>query len=119
MAITKAITVDQGTTFEEDFLVHVGVNFPLDLTGYKARMQVRDDFDTNTTRLNLSNTTGKLIILPVNGKVTISLVPSDTSGIKFAGPKYKGIYDLEIESPQGDVIRVAQGSFTLLREVTR
>lgn len=119
MAYTKNITVDQGTTFIEDFIISTGVDAVLDLTGFVARMQVRDTSDTTTTRLNLNTENGKLLIVPLSGKVSIRLAPPDTSSIKFTGDKLKCVYDLEIEDSAGTVTRVVQGSITFVREITR
>lgn len=119
MAYITNIVVDQGTSFLEDFFVATGEDMPLDLTGYVARLHVRDTFDTKNTRLNLTGESGKLVIDPIAGKVTIKLSPADTTAVKVVGDKLKCVYDLEVESPAGEVFRVAQGSFTITREVTR
>lgn len=119
MAIQKNISVDQGTSFVEDVIIESGPNIPFDLSNHKARLQVRDDYDSTGTRLNLSSDNGKLLIAPESGKVTIKLAPADSTGVKFTGSKLKCVYDLEIESQAGEVIRVTQGTFTFNREVTK
>jgi hypothetical protein len=53
-------------------------------------------------------------ISALDGRIFLNMTPEVTAGITSSG-----VYDLEIESEQGVVSRVIQGTFTLSEEVTR
>lgn len=118
MAELRDITMDQGSTFNPVFILRNPDKSLFNLTGYTARMQVRQTYDSDAI-LSLSTTNGQLQLTPTHGRVRLNLVPADTTPLSFTGEAFEGIYDLELESPAGVVTRVAQGSFTINREVTR
>ena len=129
------ITCQQGSTFDLELLLQYGnpdypANcadpnncpefLPWDLTGYRARMQVRKYVDSATvmaelTTENLSSfriTLGKPTA--TDGIITLFMRAEDTREIATSG-----VYDIEIISPTNEVDRVLQGQFTLSPEVTR
>lgn len=93
---------------------------PLDLTGYSAAMKIRKNHDSaaplfTATSLGL---TPNIIITPLTGIVSISILPSDTMSIPFKGSELETVYDIELTSPTGIVSRVLMGKVVLSREVT-
>ena len=102
----------QGSTFNRNLTYKID-NSPVDLTGYNARLQVReyhysDDFVaslTDSSGITLGGSAGTIdIIIPAND--TQSFVPGDY------------VYDLELVV-SGTVTRLIEGKFTVTPEVTR
>lgn len=122
---TYNFTCEQGSTFtrlielEEPDLVAdpTGNTFtPIDINGYSARMQVRRTIDSTSYLVYLTTENGGLTINPADAdnQIVISMADEVTASISTSG-----VYDLEIESPEGVVSRILQGVFTLSPEVTR
>lgn len=92
-------------------------NTPVDLSTYTARMQVREDYDKPII-LELSTTSGTIIVGDGSGG-TANVTLKFKSGTTSALSKYSGIYDLELLSPSGLVLKFIEGKFSLRREVTK
>jgi hypothetical protein len=112
-----AITVKQGTTVSWAYVLKVGAT-AVNVTGYTARFQVRKTFDSSDALLSLTTSSGIAVDGP-NGKFTLSLSPSATTDIAFKGEELEGVYDVEVVDTSGTVTRIAEGTFTITREVTR
>lgn len=131
MAIRQDIHIDQGETWSFTY-THASGGSPVDLTGYTARMAVRDviggaiyaylstgaDADGGTITLG-----GAL------GTVTLSMTAAETTSlddlpeilqplVPQKGRVRKLIYDVEIVSGAGTVTRILEGQVVLNREVT-
>lgn len=103
----------QGATFRRTLTYKIGRK-AVNLTDFVARMQVREHYDSASTLVNLTDGDG-ITLGGTAGTITIYISATDTSNIK-AGIY---VYDLEIQSLDGDVIRLLQGKFTVSPEVTR
>ena len=101
-------------TLQADFKL-IATGTPLDLTGCKARMQVRAEVESTEVLLELTTENGGITLGGVAG--TIELFVSDDASTLFTWTA--GVWDLEIEFPGGDVRRLAQGSISVSPEVTR
>tara|TARA_R110000851_G_scaffold12997_3_gene44684 strand:- start:4607 stop:4966 length:360 start_codon:yes stop_codon:yes gene_type:complete len=119
MAVTKNLTVDQGSTYVHNFTVQESNGDATDLTNYSARLQVRRSYDNSNVILEATNVNNKINVDASNGILRLTLLPADTSNIGFTGANLEAVYDLEIESIAGVVTRLIEGSFTIDREVTR
>lgn len=104
----------QGTTFNKRLSYQIN-SIPVDLTGYTARMQVREKAASSTKILDLTTENGGLVINEGDGTVTINVAASVTSEIF---PK-NYVYDLEIVSNEDEVTRLIEGGFNVTAEVTR
>lgn len=114
MADTYDIQIDAGATYRLQVLyADVVTENPVNLTGYSARMHVRDTIESTTTVLALTSASG-ITITPSAGTLDIVIAASVTKDL--VGPY---VYDLEIESGAGVVDRLLQGSITVSPEVTR
>ena len=103
------ITCPQGTTFMRTFTAKINRAL-VNLTGYQTRMHVRPTYDgplviEATTALANART----------GTVSVMITAAQTSALK-AGTY---VYDLELEAPNGEVIRLIEGRFVITPEVTR
>lgn len=114
------IAIYQGATFRKSLAWKStdenGLNpVPNDLTGFSARMHIRPSIDSSALLHELSTTNGGITLGGTTG--TIDLFISDENTALIRGTK--GVYDLELTSPAGDVTRLVQGTVTISPEVTR
>lgn len=108
-------TLEQGSTFTRDFIYKDANGAVVNLTGYSARMQIRQFKESEEKLFEATTANGKLVIAGALGKITLTIQPSDTNTVKFS----QGVYDLEIESAGGVVTRLLQGVVTFDKQVTR
>lgn len=102
----------QGSTFSRTLTYKLD-DTPVNLTGYTARLQIReyhysDDFIaslTSSSGITLGGSAGTITVL-IAASATTEFVPGDY------------VYDLEIVSG-GTVTRLVEGKFTVTPEVTR
>jgi len=115
VAGTYHITCDQGATLKRTLTWTNQARVAYNLTGYTARMQVREtatassiilELTTANNRITLGGTAGTINIL-VAANVTAALTP----GLY--------VYDLELVSGGGEVTRLIEGNFKVKAEVTR
>jgi len=107
-------TIEQGTTFKRTFNYKDSSGNPLSLTGYSARMEIKDKIGGN--QISFFSTTGVgLSIAPTNAtnSVILTIDAGTTSQYTFTN----AVYDLEIELA-GVVTRLLQGKIKLSKEVT-
>jgi hypothetical protein len=117
------IVMDQGSSLEYTFSLTNEDGFSFSLAGYDARLQVRRTYGDTSTLINCTLANGKLVISDVSGgELKLVLAPTDTSSIRFNNrddEELEAVYDLELQSALGQVVKPARGTFTLRREVTR
>ena len=114
-AARQNLSIEQGATFRLS-LQWAANNAPMDITGYVARMQIRSEVASSTVIHELTSENGGIIFEDAaTGKIQLYISSNNTAGFNFK----RGVYDLELEAPSGDVIRLIEGSVTLSLEVTR
>lgn len=86
---------------------------PQDLTGYTARMTVRDRVG-GTVLSTLTSATNEIVLDVAAFTITLTLSPAVTAAFTWT----KGVYDLELVSSTGRVTRILSGTVTLSKEVT-
>jgi hypothetical protein len=106
-------TCPKGTTFAKSVTYKVN-KFAVNLTGYSARMQVRETLTSTSTLVSLSTAAGNMTVNSA-GVVTMTISAATTAGL----PNGTHVYDLEIESGGGVVTRLLEGKFKVTGEVTR
>jgi hypothetical protein len=119
---TGNMTCDQGSTFPLVMQINDTNGNPFNLTGYDARMQVRKTYGDTAVQINATLSNGKLVLNAAAGTVTLTLLPSDTSSIRFNSKDddtLDCVYDVELQSASGFVFKPLAGTFTINREVTR
>ena len=107
------LKVEQGTDLQKWFRKTVA-GVPADFTGYTARMQVRENYDSGDVLLELTTENGGLVFDALDGKITLVFTPEMTAGKDWR----RAIYDIELTDPSGKVSRFLQGSFCISPEVT-
>jgi hypothetical protein len=111
------LVIEQGATFSYPLTVSdSGVT--RNLTGYTARMMVREDVDATSPLLTLTTENGRIIIAPDQvgdkGEMSLLITAADTAALTFDS----GVYDLELVN--GSVVeRLLEGKVKLKKEVTR
>lgn len=93
----------------------VEYNQPVDLTGYTARMQVRDKASSELVLLELTTENSKIIIDTALFTIKLLVSATDTAALTFK----TGVYNLELEDAQGVVTRFLAGTVEVIEEVTR
>ena len=109
------ITIEQGATFVFNLTWKDSLGSPVDLTGYKARMQVRTKHSAPVALLDLSTDEGSITLGGATGQINCRAEATETTGM----PAKTGVYDLELEDITGFVTRLVEGEATITPEVTR
>lgn len=108
--------LEQGVDFERAFTRKVkSTGLPVNYTGFTGRMQVRSDHADKKVWLELTTANGGMVIDGAAGKVTITMTNAQTSALKLD----KAIYDIELISGVGKVMRFLEGQITIKPEATR
>lgn len=103
----------QGSTFRRTLTWKTGVT-PINLTGYSARMQVRETHASSTIVVSITSGSG----ITLGGSAgTIELYLSNITTANIRSGFY--VYDLEVVASNGDVSRLIEGKFEVTPEVTR
>jgi hypothetical protein len=108
------ILADQGATLNRALFLKTSAKRPVDISDYIGRMHIRDYTDSSIIIKTLTTENGGLTIDGLTGRVDILLRPSDTDNLE--AKDY--VYDLELESDEGDVTRVVSGKLTVRAEIT-
>lgn len=109
------LLIIQGATFRDRLVWMNPDKTPIDLTGCTARMQVRAEIESPTVLLELTTANGGITVDGPAGQLTLYLTPAATAAIAWQS----GVWDLELEHPNGDVTRLVQGTVSVKPEVTR
>jgi hypothetical protein len=103
----------QGSTFSRRLTYKID-DVPVNLSGYSSRLQVREThYDTETI---VSLTSGSGITLGGSAGTIDLLISASATALFNAGT---WVYDLEIQSTNGTIDRLVEGSFIVTPEVTR
>ena len=110
MATKANLVIDQGTDYSTVVNVTDDDGYPINLTGYTGRGQIRKHYTSSNAvsfAVSVSNTEG--------GQLTLALTATQTS--KMVAGRY--VYDVEVVSSANIVSRIVEGIVTLTPEVTR
>jgi hypothetical protein len=124
-ASTYDLYIEQGATFRftmvygyRDGTLDVDGNpvlIPYDITGCDIRMQIRQRRGTPAL---ITATTGNGAILiddPTGGKFVMSFTSAMTNTLTMK----RAAYDIEVEYPSGDVLRILQGKVNISPNITQ
>ena len=114
-AVEVDLLIEQGTDYAQSLRRRDAAGALIDLSGFTARMQVRQSVSSTIVLLNLTTENGGLVINGVAGELTIVIRDDQTIGVSWR----RGRYDIELISPLGRISRLAFGRVELSREVTR
>lgn len=118
-----ALKIEQGATFSLTVTWQIdAAGTPQNLTGYTAKLEIRDRPDTTGTlifRFATSPAAGEGTITLGGAAGTVTLAASATlTGALTATVQDDLFYDLELTSGSGTVTRLLQGKVTVVPQVT-
>lgn len=85
---------------------------PVDLTGYTARMQIKDR--AGGTVLDTFTDADAIVIDPTGHTITLTIDATETASYSWV----RGVYDLEMVSPGGVVTAILHGAISVGKEIT-
>lgn len=106
--------VERGATFKLTLILG-SAGVPVNLTGYKARAQMREEYDSPDAFLTFTTDDGSIVFDALAGKATLIASAAATSAVPVDG----GVWDFILEAPGGEVFRLVQGKVSTSLEVTR
>lgn len=115
---TDTITINAVNTLAYKSYVSGGVleyNTPVNLSGYTARMQIRNKVDSTSSIIELTTENSGIILDNINKTILLKMPASATSAFNFIN----AVYSLELVSSGGQVTTLISGNVTLVKEVTR
>lgn len=115
MADKYNLSIDAGATYQLVVTWKDGNGAPVNLTGYAARMKLKDTYG-GTTLVSLTDSDG----ITLGGSAgTVAITISDALTSSIGGTDHtRGVYDLEVESSGGVVTRLLEGRWVCSPEVT-
>lgn len=120
---TYNINAEQGATYSKLFTLTNSAGDLIDLTGYTARLQVREKYSSEVKLLDLTTENGGIALGGAAGTVTVLATATQMAAITVPDlpgtpPKRSAVYDLELITGS-TITRLLQGKFDITREVTR
>jgi hypothetical protein len=113
-ALAYDLVVTVGSTFEF-FIGLLSSSGALDLTNYKARSQMREDYSSIDAFLSFTTDNSSIILDPTAGTLKMSASDIQTALIKAES----GVWDMELVSPAGKVYQIMYGKVIIHPEATR
>lgn len=110
------IIIEQGATFRRVITWKDSAGNPINLSGYSAKMQVRERLRDSDVVLECSTANGRITLGGSAGTITVVAQDEVTTTLPEMP---KGVYDLELTSSGGEVTRLLRGSVEIIGEVTR
>lgn len=110
------IVMEEGSQFNLSFTWKDKTGAAINLTGYSARMQVRESVEAASTLLSITSAT-EITLGGAAGTVVVVISAVVMAALDF---KY-GYYDLELLAAASEInaVRVIEGKVKFTKEVTR
>jgi hypothetical protein len=109
------ITIEQGSTFSLPLTWKDALGSLVNLTGYTARLYVREEVESPAPFITLTTENGGITLGGAAGTITLLMSATTTAALA----QTKGVYDLELISGSGVVTRLLEGIVVIRKEVTR
>lgn len=109
------LVIEKGATFIKKIYYKDKNKNVIDLTGYTARMQIRERSSSANYIVELTTANGGIIITTSTGEIKLFISDTDTSAITAN----KGVYDLELIDGSGTVIKLLRGTVSFIEEITK
>lgn len=114
-AASYDFVIEQGATLLKPIIWKDSAGVAINLTGYTAKMQVRQSTASTDVLLEMSTANNRITLTPGTGTITLVFSATLTAGITWS----RGKYDLELTSPDGTVTRLIEGQISVSKEITR
>ena len=113
----KDLTIYQGVSFKKAWEIVDKEGNPIDLSGWSAFCHFRRRVKDEDIILELSTANGLLFIDQDSEKTVygISLPPEQTRTLSMKA----AVYDINLVDPEGDKVRIQEGTITISPAVTR
>lgn len=105
--------IEQGSTFSHTLTWKDSAGVAIDLTGYTARMTIREDTVDETEIISLTTENSRITLGGVAGTIALTITAADTDALEFTD----ALYDLELVSGS-TVTRLIQGRVRFSKAVT-
>ena len=113
------IIIEQGATFTLQLVYKTSAGVAVDLTGYSARMQVRESYPAASPLLSFTSAaSGGITLGGAAGTILIEASDETTAAIDTRQTIW-GVYDLELVPPDGKALRLLEGAAQIRPEATR
>lgn len=115
---TDTVTINSINSLNYRAYISGGIlefNQPVDLTGFTARMQIRNDIDSTAVIAELTTANSGIVIDNTQKTITLLISATNTTLFSFT----TAVYDLELVSSGDQVTPFCGGIITLVKEVTR
>lgn len=113
-AVKKKLLIEQRAAFKLNLTWKDAKNKPVNLTGWTARLQVRPEFGSSTVLLDASTDNGRITLGGVAGTIAVVVSDEVTKDLAFES----AVYDLKMTPPDGESIRLIEGTVALSPGVT-
>lgn len=114
-AIYRELIIERGATFRQPLRFREADQSYRDLSLWTGRLQIRAGVEADEIFLELTTADGR-IVMDAYGWIVLTVAATDTAELEQIDGL---VYDLEIESPEGEVIRLLEGIVYVKPEVTR
>lgn len=109
----------QGADFQFTFTWKDESGALQNLTGYSARMQIREREESPNPLIELTNANSRILLGGVSGFITLKLSSTETNSFVASDWADPHVYDVEVMDGSGKVTRLLRGPLANFREVTR
>jgi ketopantoate hydroxymethyltransferase len=108
------MVIQQGATFQRTVTWKDENGALINLTGYTARLQIRETPDATATIVSLTDSSG-LVLGGSAGTIAITISATATAALTIT----RAVYDLELVTAGGIVTRLLEGTVSVTPEVSR
>lgn len=118
--LNLTLKIWQGQTFDFGFKLENDDGTPVDLTGYTASMEIREDVTSPTFIRQWGTADGHIVIDGPNGTIAFDVSGAETYALPTGNDLIQWVYDMLITSGDGSYSeRPVQGSVVVYPAVTR
>jgi hypothetical protein len=93
-----------------------GVVTPVNLTGWTAKIQLRERYESTTSKLDLTTANGKIVLGGAAGTIDVTISKADADAL---GPTWRGVWDIVLTPAGGMACRLLKGDAYVARGATR
>jgi len=108
------LTIKKGATWKQNLTYTDASGVIIDLSGYTARMQIRQTYQSAEVLAELTTENGGITITGGTGELDLLISATDTANL----PPIVGLYDLEIILGS-EVTRLIEGKVNITENITR
>lgn len=123
----RSCTIKQGTSFSLAIAPKDANGLAINITGWNLHgafktvydKALSSHYDATTSVLTFTSAAGGTVqVDTVNNRFLVPFTSALTRAITFKGDWLEGVYEFDVTSPDGTVIRPLYGPFFLLKEVS-